>query len=238
MLRAVGQPNSRTFARALSDVLDKYRQDCGVRVQTLIADRDVKFSKYFSSYIAREGIEIKPSTNVYHNAFIERHGRRMKTIISQLSRKEDRPWPEVLQEAARINNEVDKIPGTDVTPKEAYEKGNLSKLLRVLLHEKSPQYFKALYNPPVPISDGQDTQLFRYKLGEEVLVDATSVKPSLRGPIVKISEERTKVWHAGRVVDRKLAISTQATMVQRYLVQVPDLRMKFWVYQSSLRAQQ
>ncbi len=235
-LQAVGNATSRSFARALNVLLQRYEDDCGVAITCLIADNDSKFNKSFSRYLKRKGIEIKYSVGQYKNAHIERRGRYIKEVLTKFARKQNREWPLCLEDVMKFMNEEEKIPPTkNLSPLAMYQGQNYSQFLKNVFAAR-PYLHASMYSDGFfPLSEKQCNVIFKFKIGERCLVDTTGLKPSLRKPLTKISEGRVKVWENGKIKGRKLVESAKNTLIQRYLARIPSLSISHWTYEHRLR---
>lgn len=228
------QPNSTTFARALGKTLDRYKRDTGYTADMLHADSDTKFEKRFRQELLQRGVKIIKSFNEQKNAFVERAGRTIKKSVATLSRNLNADWPDVLKEVERIHNRETLIPGTKFTPIQAYEGENYSELLQTLMKQDSKMHI-AMYNVPVKLSKRHADEMYRFRVGQQVTLDSTALKPRLRGPIVKVSEQRTIIWHKGKVLARKVVISNRGNYISRYYCRIPALRTTSWFPESRMK---
>lgn len=217
-------------------LVERYAAECGIRITTIVSDNDTKFERSFKRNLRRRNIDLRISVGEQKNAHCERAGRVWKTTISRIVRARDLDWPLCLDLAMRKLNHETLIPGTKFTPAMAYEGENYSLLLAELFRLR-PYMFTSPYPVPLPVGLSLHSRLFKFPLGQHCLVDTTGVKPSLRHPFPKISEQRTKVWERGVVVARKLVDTSKSTLVQRYLVKFASgSRPSHWTYAHRLRA--
>ena len=133
-----------------------------------------------------------------------------------------------------LNEKTPIMASGKMTPLEAYEGDNYSNLLQQIFKER-PHLHSSLYETVIPLSKKQSEKVYKYELGEYCQIDSTGIKPSLQKPIIKISEQRVKVWHRGKIVGRKLVDSSSRSLVQRYLVRIPALGVTRWTYRHRLK---
>ena len=229
--------NSFGFSRALAKVLRDYENDTGVSISRLTGDDDVKFKKRFLTTLQKRGITLSKARNEHHNAHIERRGRTVKTMLSGMVRRRAPSglWPLCLPTLQTKLNHMTRVPGTKLSPINAYVGSNFGHVVRTRL-TRDAGMFDALYSVPVEAAKHQLKKLYKYKVGETVVVDLTGVKRQLRAPLYKQSEWRDKVWAYARVKRRKLVTSSGSVYVPRYLVETKAWRPNsFWVHPSRIR---
>ncbi len=236
----MGQPNSRSFARALNILLERHEEETGVAPAVLLADKDSKFSRSFIGVLRRRNVILKTAVGSQKNAHIERVvGFDFKSLLARLCRRSGKPWPAELDRAAAAWNARRGVHGSEYSPLELYRGTNYDTFLAELFRKK-PQLERSFYQG-APLSRKQADRVFKFGLGERVRVDLTDAKKRLQQPFLKVSEARTAIWSEGVVEARRLAPTANGTVIARYLVRAGGLGGKrkrklspFWTYESRL----
>jgi len=180
-LRRITKRSSKSFTRAFADMARVFSQRFG-RVDLLLGDEDTAFEKNFQAYLDRQNIRRFHDRSPNKIAQVERTGALVKRMIAAASKRDGRAWHAVLKQCQ------DKFNATYVNrlglgPPDKYTEENFGEVVEAV-YDKDPIAMHALYSMGHHLGEGEDADaLFKYKLGQKVLVSLRRISKVLRNPV-------------------------------------------------------
>ena len=151
-------------------------------VRTLQTDQDTSFLKSFQKHLDKNLIDRKNDARYNKISNTERVGGLFKRHLATIARERGKKWHEVLQIAEKSWNSGYPSRLRPGGPPEAFNRDNFDELLE-LLYEKDPVELHALYPVGHSFTDGELSEIFKFKPGDLVSVSLKSVSKKMQSPV-------------------------------------------------------
>lgn len=150
-------------------------------------------------------------------------GGLLKRFISTVAKKEGKSWHEVVTKCQNSWNSSYVTP-LDMPPPDKFDESNFDKVVEAL-YQKNPMQFHALYSVGPTLSEKQAEAIFKFKVGQRVLVSMRTVSKKIRNPISSkyYSELRHSSWSKGSVKARRFGFSSEKKgLLNMYTVKIKN----------------
>lgn len=156
-------------------------------IRTLQTDQDTSYLKTFQKHLDKNNIKRKNDARFNKISNTERVGGLFKRHLATISKEQQQPWytNEVFNKAVNDwNNDYPSRlrPGE---PPKAFNRNNFDQLLE-LLYEKDPVELHALYPVGHSFTDGELSEIFKYRPGDLVYVSLKTISKRMQSPVSRL----------------------------------------------------
>ncbi len=152
------------------------------RIRTLQTDQDTSYLKTFQKHLDKSVIDRKNDARYNKISNTERVGGLFKRHLATIAKEKGKPWHDVLTEAEKRWNSKYPSRLRPGGPPESFNQDNFDQLLR-LLYKKDAVELHALYPIGQSFTEGELSEIFRYKPGDLVSVSLKSISKRMQGPV-------------------------------------------------------
>jgi len=171
----------QTFTFAFNSIRKEYVKRFG-SLDLLLVDQDTAYQRTFAKHLAKNNIATFSDRSANKISLIERMGGLFKRQLALLAKKLDQPWYKLVEEAARQWNEQ-YISVYNIGPPEKYSEDNFDEVEKAV-YDSEPMMYHSLYSMGHGITDKQAKDIFKYDLGDRVLVSLKTISKKIRNPVM------------------------------------------------------